>query len=160
MGERTGVIPLSLPRRRRKSPLRPNQLRMYQESEETHRTSMSDVSIPRWSICLKPRVRGKGSLTKEQVNNLVEFVYPHFINSNVDYWIRKSGKNALRTNPEKKKLTQPMISICGTMVTNWFFIPPIMPSIMAGSVRELIAGGAILFPSPSRSTGFEGSILR
>ena len=67
---------------------------------------------------------------------------------------------ALRTNPEKKKLTQPIISICGTMVTNWLFIPPIIPSIMAGSVRELIAGGAILLPSASRSMGFEGSILR
>ena len=47
--------------------------------------------------------------------------------------------DALRTNPEKKKLTQPIASICGTMVANWFFMSPIMPSIMAGSVREVIA---------------------
>ena len=153
------MIPLSFPKRRRKSPLRPNQLSMYQESEETHRTSMSGVSIPRWSICLKPRVRGKGNLTKSRSTTQWN-LYTHILYTQM--WVlgfEKSDENALRTNPEKKKLTQPMISICGTMVTNWFFMPPIIPSIMAGSVRELIAGGAILLPSASRSTGFEGSIL-
>src|SRR5258708_38936022 len=54
---------------------------MYQESEEAHRTSMSGVSIPRWSICLKPRVRGNGSLTR--IRRMVNNVEPH-INPSTD----------------------------------------------------------------------------
>jgi hypothetical protein len=56
-------IQLSLPRMRRYNPLRPKKLRKYHESDETHRTSISGVSIPRCSIDLNPSVRGNGSLT-------------------------------------------------------------------------------------------------
>jgi len=56
-------IQLSLPSMSRYSPLRPKKLRKYHERDETHRTSMSGVSIPRCSIDLNPRVRGNGSLT-------------------------------------------------------------------------------------------------
>ena len=47
----------------RYSPLRPKKLRKYQLSDDTQRTSMSGVSMPRWSMLLNPSVRGKGSLT-------------------------------------------------------------------------------------------------
>ena len=56
-------IQLSLPSISRYSPLRPKKLRKYHERDETHRTSMSGVSIPRCSIDLNPRVKGNGSLT-------------------------------------------------------------------------------------------------
>jgi len=54
----------SLPRRRWYSPFRPKKLRKYHDSEETHRTSISGASMPRWSIDLNPKVKGNGSLTK------------------------------------------------------------------------------------------------
>lgn len=56
-------IQLSLPRISRYNPLRPKKLRKYHERDETHRTSISGVSIPRCSIDLNPNVRGNGSLT-------------------------------------------------------------------------------------------------
>jgi hypothetical protein len=56
-------IQLSFPRISLYSPLRPKKLRKYHERDETHRTSISGVSIPRCSIDLNPNVRGNGSLT-------------------------------------------------------------------------------------------------
>ena len=47
----------------RYSPLSPKKLRKYHERDETHRTSISGVSIPRCSIDLNPSVRGNGNLT-------------------------------------------------------------------------------------------------
>lgn len=55
---------LSDPRIRRYKPFSPKKLRKYHESEETQRTSMSGVSMPRCNIDLKPKVSGKGSLTR------------------------------------------------------------------------------------------------
>lgn len=40
--------------------LRPNRFKKYHDSEEIQVTSMSGVSMPRCSIDLKRRVRGKG----------------------------------------------------------------------------------------------------
>jgi hypothetical protein len=54
---------LSPPRMIRYRPFSPKKLRKYHESEDTHRTSISGVSIPRCSIDLKPSVSGNGSLT-------------------------------------------------------------------------------------------------
>jgi len=56
-------VPLSEPSKSRKRPFKPNKLRKYHDREETHRTSISCVSIPRCIIDLKPIVSGKGSLT-------------------------------------------------------------------------------------------------
>jgi len=56
-------LQLSSPRMRRYNPFRPKKLRKYQDNDETHRTSISGVSIPRCNMDLKPRVKGNGSLT-------------------------------------------------------------------------------------------------
>ena len=48
---------------------------------------------------------------------------------------------SLRTKPWKKKLIQPMMTICGTIMTICVFIPAIMPSMALGSVSGL--GGAL-----------------
>jgi hypothetical protein len=117
---------LSPPRIRRYNPFRPKKLRKYHDSDDTHRTSISGVSMPRCSIDLNPSVNGKGSLT----------VGAQRITS------RKVASDALRTNPWKKKLIQPIITICGTIMTICVFIPAIIPSMAAGSVRGLRADEA------------------
>lgn len=43
----------------------------------------------------------------------------------------------LRINPWKKKLIQPMMTICGTIMTICFFMVSIMPSMAEGSARGL-----------------------
>jgi hypothetical protein len=55
--------PLSLPRMSRYRPLSPKKFKKYHESEDTQRTSMSGVSMPRCSMDLNPSVSGNGSLT-------------------------------------------------------------------------------------------------
>ena len=67
---------------------------------------------------------------------------------------RTDGRDSLRTKPWKKKLIQPMMTICGTIITICVFIWPIMPSMAAGSVSGF--GGALCCcPSP-----FGGPSLR
>lgn len=58
---------LSPPKINRNNPFRPNKLRKYHDREETQRTSRSGVSMPLCSMDLKPRVRGKGSLTARRI---------------------------------------------------------------------------------------------
>jgi hypothetical protein len=53
----------SPPRMRRYNPFSPKKLRKYHDREDTHRTSMSGVSMPRCSMDLNPRVKGNGNLT-------------------------------------------------------------------------------------------------
>lgn len=119
---------LSEPRMRRYKPLRPKKLRKYHESEDTHLTSMSGVSIPRCNIDLNPKVRGKGSLTRERIYTSA---------SSCTSWSKflKEFEDALKTKPEKKKLIHPMSTICGTIITACVFIPAIIPSMAPGSVR-------------------------
>lgn len=63
------------------------------------------------------------------------------------------GRDSLRTKPWKKKLIQPMMTICGTIITICVFMPAIMPSIAAGSVSGF--GGA-----PAGASAFGGPSLR
>jgi hypothetical protein len=58
--------------------------------------------------------------------------------------------HALNTKPWKKKLIHPMMIICGTIITIWVFIPDIMPSIAAGSVKGFgVVAGASPLGGPS-----------
>ena len=54
--------------------------------------------------------------------------------------------HALSTNPWKKKLIQPMMTICGTIITICVFMPAIIPSMAAGSVSGF--GGVLASASP------------
>lgn len=56
--------PLSDPNNNRKRPLRPNRFKKYHDSDDTQRTSISCVSIPRCIMDLNPTVKGNGILTK------------------------------------------------------------------------------------------------
>lgn len=59
-------------------------------------------------------------------------------------WV--NGNDVLNTKPWKKKLIQPMMTICGTIMTICVFIPAIIPSMAAGSDKGLgAAGGASPF---------------
>lgn len=48
------------------------------------------------------------------------------------------------TNPLKKALIQPIISVCGTIIVIFPFIIPIIPSIAAGSVIGFAGGCPLL----------------
>ena len=58
---------------------------------------MSGVSIPRWSICLKPRVRGKGSLTKNKSTTQWKLNI-HILYTQI--WILYSKERGKRTEDE------------------------------------------------------------
>ena len=65
---------------------------------------------------------------------------------------REESTDLLRTKPWKKKLIQPMMTICGTIITICVFIPAIIPSIAAGAVSGL--GGALEDASPFGGPSF------
>jgi hypothetical protein len=65
-------------------------LRKYQESDDTHATSISDVLIPRCNILLKRNVKGNGSLTIECMLSSHDILLYYII-----FYL-------LSTNPEKK----------------------------------------------------------
>ena len=79
---------------------RPYRFKKYQLSDNTHATFMSGVSMSRWSISLNRWVSGNGRRTG------VSACAPR--------------SYALRTNPLKKKLIHPMITVCGTIITRLF----------------------------------------
>lgn len=56
-------IPFSFPSMKIKTDCKPNRLRKYHDSDDTHWTSRSRVATPDCSIDLNRRVSGKGSLT-------------------------------------------------------------------------------------------------
>ena len=52
----------------------------------------------------------------------------------------RAALDVLMTNPAKKALIQPMISVWGIIIAIFPFIMPIIPSMAAGSVIGLPAG--------------------
>lgn len=56
----------------------------------------------------------------------------------------EGGGDAQTTNPLKKALIHPMMSVCGTIMVMFPFIIPIMPSMAAGSVMGFAGGWPLL----------------